>query len=248
MVTRRRQLEIDRTREALATHLRRCSENSSSYFFTINGDYRHPFSLANLCGAVDHKQWRALLVSADLASIYQKGINKNKMKIKTDEWDKFIADDEYELNELVEIIRPTKFDAWLRYDGQTTSPKTEYHQLRIGNKLSNSPKKIGDQIDKKTNLMKPPVISPRRLKSWQSSLRRNTQYDTLDSLSTLDDSVDDNNSNKSNKKVDKPQDSVDDTTAVRSGVDDSAESPQKRQKNNNFIRNKYNISRQEYIC
>ena len=61
------------------------------------------------------------------------------------------------LDGLVQRIRPTKFDAWLHYNGKPSNTKTEYHQLRIGNQSSNSPNKIGDLIDKSTKLIKPPL-------------------------------------------------------------------------------------------
>ena len=221
----RRQLEIDRTRTALALHLRSCS-NSQSYFYTINGDYRHPFSLANLCGVDNHQQWRALLVSADLAMVYESGRRKNKMKIKTDEWDNFIT--YHDLSGVVERVEPTGFDAWLRFNGKASSI-TQFHQLRIGNKSSTSPNKIGDQIDKSTMLMKPPMISARRLESWQNTLRNSTEFDTLDHLLSLDDigdkhpATDHADSSNNNKTID----SRDDNTTVPSGDD---ESPKKRQR------------------
>ena len=78
----RQQARVGRVRAALAGHLRHCSSSSSAYFFTINGDYRHPFSLANRCGAIDHSQWCSLLVAANLANIS----DKKTVGIKTKEW------------------------------------------------------------------------------------------------------------------------------------------------------------------
>ncbi len=59
----REQLKVARVRDAIAGHLKHCAESSTAYFYTINGDYRHPFSLANRCGAFSQSQWRSLVVS-----------------------------------------------------------------------------------------------------------------------------------------------------------------------------------------
>ena len=148
------------------------------------------------------------------------------MKIKTDEWDNFIT--YHDLSGVVERVEPTGFDAWLRFNGKASSI-TQFHQLRIGNKSSTSPNKIGDQIDKSTMLMKPPMISARRLESWQNTLRNSTEFDTLDHLLSLDDigdkhpATDHADSSNNNKTID----SRDDNTTVPSGDD---ESPKKRQR------------------
>ena len=84
-------------------HLKHRALNSTSYFYLINDDPRHLFSLEYLCG-LSALENRSLLVAANLAIINP---TSNKLSIIGPAGDSVII--EYELNEYndAEKILPT---------------------------------------------------------------------------------------------------------------------------------------------
>ena len=71
--------------QSFASHLRRVSQSTPSYFYVITGEPEHPFSLAHLCGMSD-LELRSLLVSIKLAIIK----SNNQFFIKDSAWEEFI--------------------------------------------------------------------------------------------------------------------------------------------------------------
>ena len=183
MVTRKgnpQSPRVERVRDAIAAFLRHIAEHSPCYYFALNGDFRHPFALAHRCGAFSQAQWRSLLVAADLATINKK---TKRLEIKTKQFDLLIAS--YQLEE-VERVERTEFDAWKAFNG-TETKRTKYHVLRVGAKSPTSPKGITQQRDKCSGLISPPPNIP-GLSAWQRTLRRVTEYDSLDAIAAGGDS------------------------------------------------------------
>ena len=63
------QQRVERVRGAIAGHLQHCADRATAYYYTINGDYRHPFSIANRCvtQVTIAERWRCVAGKLSLA-------------------------------------------------------------------------------------------------------------------------------------------------------------------------------------
>ena len=163
-----------KAREAIASHLRHCAQNTTSFFYIINCEKEHPFSLAQLFG-LSTFELNSLLVAANLATIVP---NSNQLKLQGKEWLLFIG--KYELVN-VEKIERTRVDILHCLTGVKGSA-CQYHLLRVGKRMPGiSSRKFNDHKDPSTGILDPPPSFAGQ-SAWKRTLRRITRRARLDAI------------------------------------------------------------------
>ena len=164
----------DKAREAIASHLRHCAQNTTSFFYIIDCKEEYPFSLAQLFG-LSTFELNSLLVAANLATLIP---NSNQLKLQGKEWLLFI--DKYELVN-VEKIERTRVDILHGLTG-VKDKSSRHHLLRVGKRIPGiSSRKFNDHKDSSTGIVaRPPSFAG--LSAWKRTLRRITRRARLDAI------------------------------------------------------------------